>query len=146
MVHQFVGDEVFALFGIPDHRPGYLQDALETAQALLSTGLSVSNHWQRHIDRAQAATGLHIGMALGDVQIVALRPFSRTHIGAIGDAIHVATTLLAHAGPSEIAVSNSFYQGLSEAARAGFQETGSVNARNIGRIKAWKWVRDREAE
>jgi class 3 adenylate cyclase len=145
MVHQFVGDEVFALFGIPDHRPGYLQDAVETAQALLSTGLSVSNHWQRHIDRAQAASGLHIGMALGDVQIVALRPFSRTHIGAIGDAIHVATTLLAHAGPSEIAVSNSFYQGLSEAARAGFQETASVNARNIGRIKAWKWVRDRES-
>jgi hypothetical protein len=33
----------------------------------------------------------------------------------------------------------------SEAARAGFQETASVNARNIGRIKAWKWVRDRES-
>src|SRR5260370_7557695 len=102
MVHQFVGDEVFALFGIPDHRAGYLQDALETAQALLSTGLSVSNHWQRHIDRAQAATGLHIGMALGDVQIVALRPFSRTHIGAIEDPIHLPTPLFPHPGPTQI--------------------------------------------
>src|SRR5260370_25357881 len=106
MVPPFVGDEVFALFGIPDRRPGYLQDALETAQALLSTGLSVSNHCQRHIDRAQAATGLHIGMALGDVHIVALRPFSRTHIGAIGVAIHVATTLLAHADASDIPLTN----------------------------------------
>ena len=138
MLYQFVGDEVFALFGIPDHRPDYLQDALETAQVLLSTGLSVANHWQSHIDRAQAAAGLHIGMALGDVQIVAQRPFSRTHMGAIGDPIHVATKLVALAGPSEIAVSNSFYQGLGEEARTGFQETESVDAHKVGRIKAWK--------
>jgi hypothetical protein len=83
-------------------------------------------------------------MALGDVQIVAQRPFSRTHVGAIGDAIHVATNLLAHTGPSEIAVSNSFYQGLGEDARAGFQETASVDARHLGRIKAWKRLRNRE--
>jgi class 3 adenylate cyclase len=142
MLYQFVGDGVFALFGLPDHPPGYLQDALETAQALLSTGLSISNHWQRHIDRAQAAAGLHIGMALGDVQIVALQPLSRTHVGAIGDAIHVATKLLAHAGPSEIVVSNSFYQGLAEAARAGFQQTEAQDARTGGGIKAWKRPRD----
>jgi class 3 adenylate cyclase len=138
MLSQFVGDEVFALFGIPDRRPEYLQDALDTALALLSTGLSVANHWQNHIDRAQAAAGLHIGMALGDVQIVAQRPFSRTHVGAIGDPIHVATKLVAQAGPSEIAVSNSFYQSLGEEARAGFQETESVDAQKVGRIKAWK--------
>jgi class 3 adenylate cyclase len=138
MLCQFVGDEVFALFGIPDRRPGYLQDTIETAQAVVSIGLSVSNHWQRHIDRAQAAAGLHIGMALGDVQIVAQRPFSRTHVSAIGDPIHVATMLLAQAGPSEIAVSNSFYEGLGEEAQAGFQESKSVNAHKGRRIKAWK--------
>jgi serine/threonine protein kinase/class 3 adenylate cyclase len=142
MLCQFVGDEVFALFGIPDRRPGYLQDALETAQALLSTGLSVSNHWQRHIDRAQSAAGLHIGMALGDVQIVGQRPFSRTHVGAIGDPIHVATMLVAQAEPSEIAVSNSFYEALGEEARVGFQEIESVNAHKGRRIKAWKRGRD----
>jgi class 3 adenylate cyclase len=142
MLYQFVGDEVFALFGVPDQRPRFIQDAFDTARALLSIGQSVSNHWQRHIDRAQPSGGLHIGMAQGDVQIVSLRPFSRAHVGAIGDAMHVATQLLAHAGPSEIAVSNAFYRGLGEEAKGLFVETGPVEARNVGRIKAWKLALD----
>jgi class 3 adenylate cyclase len=138
MLHQFAGNEVVALFGIPDHRQHYVQSALETAKALRSIGSSVSNHWQRHIDRVQKSGGLHVGMALGDVQIVSLRPFSRTHVGAIGDALHVAGKLLGNAAPSEIAVSNSFYQGLDEEAQAAFEETEPVEASNVGRIKAWK--------
>jgi class 3 adenylate cyclase len=138
MFYQFVGDEVIGLFGIPDRQPGCVQHALETARTLVDIGNSVSNHWQRHIDRVQESGGMHIGMALGDLQIVSLRPFSRTHMGAIGDTINVAARLTACAGPSEIVVSNSFYYELEEAAQAGFQETEPLQARNVGRIKAWK--------
>jgi class 3 adenylate cyclase len=138
MLYQFVGDEVVALFGIPDRQPGFVQEALEAAKSLLNIGTSISNRWQRHIDRVQAFRGAHVGMAIGDLQIVSLRPFSRTRMGAIGDAINVAARLMAVAGPNEIVVSNALYNELDEEAQGAFEETEPVEARNIGRIKAWR--------
>lgn len=138
MLLQFVGDEVIGLYGIPDSRTAYFQAALECARALVDIGNSVSNEWQRHLDRIQNARGVHIGMAVGDIQIVPLRPFGRADIGAVSDAINMAARLLGDAGPSEIVVSNTFYQGLDEKSQAGFQELGAVEARNMGTIKAWK--------
>src|SRR5262249_10939552 len=60
MVYQFVGDQVIALFGVPDQRPGFVKEALDTAHALVDIGNSISNHWQRHIDRVQTSGGVHI--------------------------------------------------------------------------------------
>ncbi len=138
MLYQFVGDEVIGLFGLPDRPGGFARDALETARALVSIGNSVSHHWQRHIDRVQSAGGVHIGVAMGDLQIVSLRSFSRTHIGAVGDCINMAARLMAVAGPGEIVASNSFVQAVDEDSRPSFQEIEPVEAKNVGRIKAWK--------
>lgn len=138
MLYQFVGDEVIGLFGLPDRPGGFAGDALDTARSLLSIGESVSHHWQRQIDRVQAAGGVHIGLAVGDLQIVSLRPFGRTHVGAIGDSINVAARLMAAAAPGEVVASNSFVQALDETTRADFAEIEPVEARNVGRIKAWK--------
>ena len=55
------------------------------------------------------------------LHLLSLRPFSRTHIGFIGDCINVAARLMSHAIVDEIIVSNAFYQRLSEAARADFR-------------------------
>jgi class 3 adenylate cyclase len=138
MLYQFAGDEVIGLFGIPDRPEGYTDAVLDTARALCRIGESVTEHWQRRIDRVQAAAGLHVGIALGDLQIVALRPFSRVHIGAIGDCINVASRLLALAGPSEIVVSNAFHQALEEESQSRCKEIDPVDARNVGRIRAWR--------
>ena len=77
-------------------------------------------------------------MAIGDMQIVSMRPFSRTRMGGIGDAINVAARLMSVAGPNEIVVSNSFYHELDEESQGAFQETEPVEARNVGRIKGWR--------
>ena len=138
MLYQFVGDEVIGVFGLPDHAPGYVEAALETARALCSIGRSVANKWQRKIDREQSPVGLHVGVALGDLHLLPLRPFSRTHIGFIGDCINVGARLMSHATADEIVVSNAFYQRLPEAARAGFSSQEPIEAKNVGRIKAWK--------
>lgn len=138
MLYQFVGDEVIGLFGIPRTDDSYLLKALATAEALSSIGESVSNQWQRRIDRVQVSGGLHVGMAVGSMEIVSLRPYSRTHVGAIGDCINVAARLMSVAGQSETVASNAFYQGLPEDVQARFSETDPVEARNVGRIKAWK--------
>lgn len=138
MMYQFVGDQVIGLFGIPDCRDGYLESALECARALVDIGESISHEWQRHIDQVQSARGVHIGVAVGDIQIVSLRPFSRAHLGAVGDVINTAARLVAHAGSGEILVSNTFFQALNPSSQTTFCERKSVVAKNMGTIQAWK--------
>lgn len=138
MMCQFVGDEVLALFGVPDIRDGYAQNALECAHALLQIGSSVSNRWQREIDRIQPSGGVHVGMAMGDIQTVLYRPFCRTHVGVIGDAVNLAARLLSQAKANEIVVSNTYFQGLAEKNQVGFHELDPIEAKNVGLIKGWK--------
>ena len=141
MLYQFVGDQVIGVFGVPERTNDFARSALDAAQALLDIGNSISQFWQRHIDRLQDAGGLHIGLAVGDLLFVPSRPFSRTHIESVGDCINVATRLMHAAGPSEIVASNSFHQLLDAATQAKFQEIAPVNARTVGRIGAWKLAR-----
>jgi len=138
VIYQFQGDAVLALYGLPDHRDGYVHDALRCAQAFIDIGNSTSNEWQRQIDHVQNAAGTHIGLALGDLQIVSLRPFAHAPIGALADSINMAARLTAAAGPNEIVVSNAFFQRLPEESQNDFQEMEPMEARNIGRIKAWR--------
>ena len=77
-------------------------------------------------------------MALGEVQVLSLRPFSRTHMGAVADAMNLCARLNAVSGPGEIVASNLLYQALPDAERRAFTELDPVEAKNIGRVKAWR--------
>jgi class 3 adenylate cyclase len=94
--------------------------------------------WQRHIDHAEDAAGCHIGMALGDLSIVSARPFSRTYTAGVGEAINVASRLTAAAGVGEIVVSNGLHRRLSDELQDRFERIEAVDAKNIGRIRAWR--------
>jgi class 3 adenylate cyclase len=98
----------------------------------------LSYEWQRRIDHIQSSQGVHIGISVGDVEIVRLRPFSRTHLSAVSDTINLASRLTQAAASSEIVISNSFFQRLDYEHRAQFHEIDMVEARNLGKIKAWK--------
>jgi len=139
MMGQFVGDEVLALFGVPEDGDTVTLRALECARALLQIGNSVSNRWQRELDRVQPAGGVHLGIAMGDIHVVLYRPFSQTHIGVVGDAVNLSARLLAEAASNEMVVANTFYQKLPEAVQAEFSEMEPVEAKNVGLIKAWKF-------
>ena len=138
MMCQFVGDEVLALFGVPDVHDGYAERALDCASSLLQIGSSVSNRWQREIDRVQPSGGVHIGMAIGDIQTVMYRPFSRSHMGVVGDAVNLAARLLAQAQTNEIVVSNAYFQTVPDREQGGFEEMEPLEAKNVGLIKAWR--------
>jgi len=138
MMYQFLGDQAVGVYGIPDQPGGYLQAALECAEALVDIGNSVSTEWQRQIDRVQNSQGVHIGIAMADVQVVSLRPFGRAHLGAVSDGINMAARLLAYAGPSEIVVNNGFYQGLEKRLQADFLGVEPIEVRELGRVNAWK--------
>lgn len=74
---------------------------------------------------------------MGDLQLLSLRPFSRTYIGAIGDAINMAARLSAAAEPGQIVVSNLVYRDLSRDTQKMLRETEPIEAKNVGKIKAW---------
>ena len=78
MLYQFLGDSVVGLFGVPEGASGYLAHAVECACGLVDIGASVATEWQRQIDEIQPAAGVHVSMALGDLQVLSLRPLSRT--------------------------------------------------------------------
>jgi len=138
MLYQYVGDAVLGFFGIPDSDNTTTANALEVAKSILNIGASVSANWQRQIDRVQPSHGAHIGLTIGDIEIIALRPFSRTHIGAFGDPINMAARLSSAVGGGQIAVSNSFYHKLAPEDQAELHPLDEVDARNVGRIKAWR--------
>ncbi len=146
MLYQFLGDGVVALFGVVGRRASYVDDALECATALLDIGRSTSNEWQRRIDHVQTGGGCHIGLAIGDLNIVSLRPFSRSHVGAIADSINTAARLSTAAGPDEIVAANALFHGLSAESQARFAEMEPIDARNVGRIRAWKLRNVRDAK
>jgi adenylate cyclase len=137
MLYQFLGDAVIGLFGIPTHFTNYIERSFDCARSLLMLGDAISNEWQRQLDRLQPVGGSHVGMAMGALQVLSLRPFSRTHIGAIGDAINMAARLSSHAQPGQIVVSNIVYQGLCRSSQSLLRETEPIEAKNVGRIKAW---------
>ncbi len=145
MLYEFAGDSVIGFFGIPERDDDYLENSLAAAKSLISIGNSISSEWQRSIDRIQTSSGLHVGLTVGELQMVSYRPFSRTHLGAIGDSINLAARLMTTAGSGELVVSNIFYNQLSPASQAGFQSIPPVEAKNMGRIKAWKQSSPAEA-
>jgi class 3 adenylate cyclase len=138
MLYQFVGDSVVGFFGIPGESGDDASKALACARSLVDIGAAVAEEWQRQIDQAEPAAGVHVGMAVGEVQMLSLRPFSRTHMGAVAEAMNLAARLTAVAGPGEIVVSNLFHQALPHTDRLAFTELPPVEAKNIGRVRAWK--------
>jgi len=138
MLYQFVGDSVVGFFGIPTSSAHDVSRALACARGLVDLGAAIAEQWQRQIDQAQPAAGVHVAMALGEVQVLSLRPFSRTHMGAVADAMNLCARLNAVSGPGEIVVSNLLYQALPDAERRAFTELDPVEAKNIGRVKAWR--------
>jgi class 3 adenylate cyclase len=143
MLYQFLGDGVIGLFGVPDSRNGCAQDALDCAKGLIDIGNSVSLEWQRSIDQLQSSGGAHIGMALGEVNVMSLRPYGRVHMGIIAESVNLSARLTAAAEAGDIVVSNTFYRSLPEEAQSAFEEMAPVEARNIGRIRAWR-LKERE--
>jgi class 3 adenylate cyclase len=138
MLYMFVGDQVIGLFGFPDQRPGDADEAVRCARRLVDIGDSVSERWQRHLDRAQESKGVHIGLAVGDLSLMPLRAFSTAHFAFIGDAINMTARLMEAAAPSEIVLSNGFYRALSTETQYAFQETEPVEGKGVGLIKCWR--------
>lgn len=138
MLYQFVGDEVVGVFGLYGSAAGATTQALRCARTLCEVGNAVSTAWQRTLDRVQPSRGVHIGVGMGPLGLLAWRPFSRTHVGFIGEPLNLAARLMGEAKASEILATNTFYSSLDDDSRGLFEEVGAIDAKNVGRIQGWR--------
>jgi class 3 adenylate cyclase len=138
MLYQFVGDEVVGVFGLYERPARATVHALRCARALCEAGNAVSSAWQRTLDRVQPSTGVHIGIGMGPLGLLAWRPFSRTHVGFIGEPLNLAARLMGEATSGQIIATNTFYSQLDADRRRLFEEVGAVEAKNVGRIQGWR--------
>ena len=141
MLYQFVGDEVVAVFGL--HRPPApaTVQALNCVRSLFAAGTAVSQAWQRALDRVQPSKGVHIGIAMGALDLMPFRPFSPTHLGFMGEPLNLATRLMTEATSDQAVSTNTFYVGIDEAWRGVFEAIEPVEAKNVGRIQGWRTTR-----
>ena len=142
MLYQFVGDEVVGVFGL--HRPPVAASvqALTCVRSLFAAGTAVSQAWQRELDRVQPSRGVHVGVAMGDLDLMPFRPFSATHLGFMGEPLNLATRLMSEATSDQAVATNTFYADIDEAWRGAFEAIEPVEAKNVGRIQGWRTTRD----
>jgi adenylate cyclase len=138
MHYQFVGDEVVGVFGLHQPPATAVVQALHGARSLCEVGNAVSSAWQRELDRVQSSRGVHIGIGMGDVGLLPWRPFSRTHVGFIGEPLNLAARLMGEAKSGEIVATNTFYMRLDAAHRELFEEVPPIDAKNVGMIQGWR--------
>ena len=138
MLYQFVGDEAVGIFGLYGSAATATAQALRCVRTLCEAGYAVSSAWQRSLDRVQPSRGVHIGVGMGPLGVLPWRPFSRTHVGFIGEPLNLAARLMGEAKSSEIMATNTFYSSLDGDARGLFEEVGAIEAKNVGRIQGWR--------
>src|SRR6516165_1293579 len=133
----------WACSAFPTRSPATLPMRSIALRRCLTLGASTSEHWERRIDRVQDKHGLHVGIAIGSLNLLPLRPFSPSHIGFIGDALNMSARLMDEAEPGEIVVSNAFYQALDEDVQAEFVENRPIVAKNVGTLRSWRRLAER---
>ena len=138
MLYQFVGDEVVGVFGLYEAPATAALHALRCARTLCEAGNAVSSAWQRTLDRVQPSRGVHIGVGFGALGLLAWRPFSRTHVGFIGEPLNLAARLMGEAKSGEIVTTNTFHSALDPDHQQLFEEVGPFEAKNVGRIQGWR--------
>jgi class 3 adenylate cyclase len=105
-VNQFLGDGVMALFdGLPEH---------DHPERALSAALAIQRSLQPLRDEVRAAHGLQFSVRIavntGPVVIGMIGQHLRDDYMAIGNTTHLATRLLAVAGPGQIVVSSRTHE------------------------------------
>lgn len=142
-IDKHMGDNVMAIFGAPvahsDDSERAMRAALEIRRRVALLSEDVGHELQ-----------VHIGMASG--QVIASRTGSRLHSAytVLGEAVNLAARLQDLAGPSEIVVSDSFYQSVAHAVEAelmdGLSIHGIPNETRAWRLDGLRRERDENRE
>jgi adenylate cyclase len=112
-VFHLAGDSVMAGFGLADREAGPVQATVDAARLMVASFAAVSPRWERSCG---VATGIGVGVHVGDLACAELGPASFRRRTLIGDTVNVAARLCQRARAGEILFSASVAEVLEASA------------------------------
>lgn len=120
-VEKYVGDAIFALFGVPT---AHADDPLRALRAAMGCA-------------AQATLAVRVGVETGEA-LVDLDAVEHRQQMAMGACVNLAARLQQHAEPGEILVGPICREATSEFAQ--FGPAGPLNLKGVGPVEAWRFI------
>jgi class 3 adenylate cyclase len=108
-VFHMAGDGMMAGFGVQDSNRHGAREALAAGRAMLQRFSVVSTRWRREFS---IATGIGVGLHLGEVALGLLGPPGNKTMTMVGDTANVAARLCSRARNGEVLYSNSVAKAL----------------------------------
>jgi class 3 adenylate cyclase/tetratricopeptide (TPR) repeat protein len=139
VINQFVGDEIMALFGVPQ---AGRDDAVRALRAALELHRAVRELAERHAARLGVRVDLHTGINSGMVVVRPCAPHQGRH-ALTGDAVNVAARLLKLAEPGDIVVGEDLWRMVSSQFEAERLPPAPVRGKSIA-VQPWRVVREIE--
>lgn len=120
-VEKYVGDAIFALFGVPT---AHADDPLRALRAATECA-------------AQATLAVRVGVETGEA-LIDLGAVEHRQQMAVGACVNLAARLQQHAEPGEILVGPICHEATAELAQ--FEPVGSLSLKGIGEVEAWRFT------
>ena len=140
IVNQVVGDEIMALFGVPQ---AGRDDALRALRATLALHDAVRELNARHAPRLGAEIALHSGVNSGLVVVRPCAPHQGRH-GLTGDAVNTAARLLKLAAAGDVVVGEDTWRLVSAHFEAERLPPAEVRGKAAA-VQPWRVRREVEA-
>ena len=112
-VFHSAGDSIMAGFGLSDLGDGPVRHAVDAGRRIVTAFAPASERWQR---RLGVATGVGIGLNVGEVALAELGPARFRRRTLIGDTVNVAARLCQRARAGEVLLSATVLESLDATA------------------------------
>jgi len=129
-VGTFIGDAIFALFGVPAAHPDDPQRALRAAQACI--------RWSEARGPASVPLAVRIGVETGEAIVDLAGAETERQQTSVGACVNLAARLQQLAEPGQILVGPTCHQVTAEL--AAFVALGEVELKGLGRQPSWRLV------
>ena len=134
-VGTFIGDAIFALFGVPNARPDDPHRALRAAQACI--------RWSEAHERVSVPLAVRIGVETGEAIVELASAETERQQTSVGACVNIAARLQQLAGPGQILVGSACHHITS--ARAAFEALGELELKGLGPQPVWRLVALRDS-
>jgi class 3 adenylate cyclase len=111
-VFHLAGDSLMAGFGLADDGVAPIRAAIDASRAMIAAFQPVSARWEL---RLGIATGIGVGVHVGNLAFVALGPPSLRRVTLIGDTVNIASRLCQRARAGEVLFSAGVAESLDPA-------------------------------
>jgi class 3 adenylate cyclase len=123
---QFVGDEVFAVFGAPEAIEDHAARAVSSAYDMQAAQAVINDGW---LEQGRSPFGVGIGLSTGEVVGALLGSEHHTEYSVVGDTVNLASRLQQWAAAGEVVVSAKTFEAAGRPEQAEALQPAAVKGR-----------------